>query len=232
MYPAATPPLPRVLPVADDHAGVEAPPAAPRPPCPDPADFRAAVAEYDRAAVVGAWDGPRHRTTYRTLGDGPPLILIPGIASTYRGYALTLNTLAGRFRTILYDYPGEDRGDGARLGRITHEHLVDDLFGLIEHLNVGRAFLVGLSFGWTVVLRALHREPRRFPKAAVQGAFAHRRFTPAERLALILGRLAPGTVGRLPLHQTVLAYNNQSHFPAVIEDRWTYYVEQNALTPI
>jgi len=38
-----------------------------------------------------------------------------------------------RFRTVVYDYPGENRGDEARLGRITHENLVDDLFGLIDH---------------------------------------------------------------------------------------------------
>ena len=131
--------------------------------------------------------------TYRVLGQGPPLILIPGIASTYRGYALTLNRLAERFRTILYDYPGRAsrRRRQARAGS-RHEHLVDDLFGLIDHLNLGRVFLVGLSFGSTITLRALHREPRRFPKAVVQGAFAHRRFTPAERLALVLGRLVPG----------------------------------------
>ena len=100
------------------------------------------MAAYDRDCPGrGIWDGPRYRMTYRVLGQGPPLILVPGIASTYRGYALLLNTLAARFRTILYDYPGEHPDDGARLARITHEHLVDDLFGLIDHLNLGRVFL-------------------------------------------------------------------------------------------
>jgi pimeloyl-ACP methyl ester carboxylesterase len=160
------------------------------------------------------------------------LILVPGIASTYRVYALLLNSLAGRFRTVVYDYPGEHPGDGARLGRITHEHLVDDLFGLIEHLNLGRVFLLGLSFGSTIALRALHREPRRFPRTALQGAFAWRRFAPAERLALALGRHIPGTTARLPLRQTILTYNGRSEFPSVVADRWPYYVEQNGLTPI
>ncbi|MEA2631137.1 MAG: hypothetical protein QOE66_1356, partial [Chloroflexota bacterium] len=205
---------------------------AARPPCPAPADFRAAVAAYDRDAQVGVWEGPRYRMTYRVLGQGPPLILIPGIASTYRGYALTLNTLAARFRTVVYDYPGEHPDDGARLGRISHEHLVDDLFGLIDHLNLGRVFLVGLSFGSTITLRALHREPRRFPKAVVQGAFAWRKFAPAERLALLVGRRIPGTSARLPLRRSVLAYNSKAEFPAVIADRWPYYLEQNGLTPI
>jgi pimeloyl-ACP methyl ester carboxylesterase len=169
---------------------------------------------------------------YRTLGQGPPLILVPGIAATYRGYALMLNRLAARFRTVIYDYPGEHPDDGARLGRITHANLVDDVFGLIEHLGIGRAFPVGLSFGSTIALSVLYREPRRFPKGVVQGAFAHRRFSAAERLALRFGRLLPGTTSRLPLRRRILTYNSKNHFPAIIDDRWSYYLEQNGLTPI
>src|SRR5262245_5005626 len=191
---------PRCAPVPETPSPAVGPPEAPaRPPCPAPSDFRAEVARYDQNAEVGTWNGPRYRMTYRTLGQGPPLILVPGIAATYRGYALMLNRLADRFRTVIYDYPGEHPGDGARLGRITHADLVDDVFGLIDHLKIGRAFLVGLSFGSTVVFGALHREPRRFPRAVVQGGFSHRRFTAAERIALRLGRLLPGTTARLPL---------------------------------
>jgi pimeloyl-ACP methyl ester carboxylesterase len=215
-------------------APVEVPPdsATPRQPCPAPANFRAEVARYDLAAEVGRRDGPRYRLTYRILGQGPPLFMIPGVASTYRIYALLLNRLAEHFRTILYDYPGENADDGARLVGITHDHLVDDLFGLIDHLNVGRAFLVGLSFGSTIALGALSREPRRFPRSALQGGFAHRRFSAAERWALRLGRLVPGSVSRLPLRRTVLTYNSRPEFPTLLDDRWDYYIEQNGLTPI
>lgn len=210
----------------------DAPPESSRPPCPAPADFRAEVAAFDRQAESAVWEGPRYRMRYRVLGQGPPLILAPGIAATYRGYALMLNRLSTRFRTVVYDYPGEHPDDQARLGRISHDDMVDDVFGLIEHLRIGRAFLIGLSFGSTIVLKSLHREPRRFPKAVVQGAFAHRRFTAAERIALALGRHMPGTSARLPGREHVLAYNSKSHFPAILEDRWTYYLEQNGLTPI
>jgi pimeloyl-ACP methyl ester carboxylesterase len=170
--------------------------------------------------------------TYRILGDGPPLLWVPGIASTYRVYALVLSRLAQRFRTILYEYPGDRAGDGASLGRITHAHLVDDLFGLIDHLDLGSVFLAGISFGATMVLEALAREPLRFPRSVVQGAFLRRRFTPAEHLALFLGRRVTGTAARLPLRERILAYNSRMDFPRVIEDRWPFYLEQNGLTPI
>ncbi len=169
---------------------------------------------------------------HRTLGQGPTLIWLPGIASTYRTYALVLNRLAEGFRTIQYEYPGDREGDGARLGRITHDHLVDDLIGLMDHLGIGRAHLVGISFGSTIALKALERAPGRFSRAVVQGAFAHRRFTAAERLALFLGRRVPGTAARLPLRQTILAYNNKMDFPRIIEDRWPIYLEENGQTPI
>ena len=170
--------------------------------------------------------------TYRVLGEGPPLVVLPGIASTYRGYCLTLNRLAERFQTLLIDYPGDHPDDEARPSKIAHADLVDDVFRLLDHLKIGRAFLFGLSFGSTVTLGALHREPRRFPRAAVQGGFAYRRFSVAEKLALRFGRLVPGTVKHLPFQRRILEWNNRSEFPAILNDRWECYVEQNGLTPI
>ncbi len=149
---------------------------------------------YDASAQVGHWAGPRYRMTYRIKGQGPPLILVPGIASTYRTYALLLNQLGDRFRTIVYDYPGENPGDGANLAQINHDQLVDDLFGLIDHLNIGRVFLVGLSFGSTIVLKALHREGRRFPRSAVQGGFAHRDFSRARAVGPAAGPVGSGHI--------------------------------------
>jgi 3-oxoadipate enol-lactonase len=213
----------------DSTAAIE----APDPPlCQPPANVRREVQRYEAEAEVGTWSGPRYRMTYRVLGGGPPLIWLPGIAATHRVYALVLNRLAERFQTIQYEYPGDQSGDGARLNRITHDHLVEDLFGLIDHLRIGRVFLAGISFGSTIALRALYSEPRRFPRTVVQGAFAHRRFTAAEQLALFLGRRFPGNAARLPLRETVLAYNNKLEFPRIIEDRWPFYLEENGLTPI
>lgn len=197
-----------------------------------PLDFAREVADYDAEAEVGEWPGPRYNLRYRTLGNGPLLVLIPGIAATYRGYGPTLRRLARRFRTVIYDYPGEHPGDRADLGRITHDDLVDDVFGLIDHLEADRAYLFGLSFGTTITLSALHRRPQSFPKAALQGGFAHRGFSPAERMALLLGRRLPGTSARLPFRNQALAISSKRHFPSGQDDLWAFYLEQNGLTPI
>lgn len=206
-------------------------PASP-PRCAPPADLAAELAAYDAAAAVRAWAGPRYRMTYRRLGSGPTLVVVPGIAATYRSYALLLNRLAAEFETIHYDYPGVEPGDGARLGRIGHEDLVDDLIGLLDHLGRSSAYVLGISFGSTVALAALARECGRFPRAVVQGGFAHRAYTLAERLALAVGRRVPGTLSSLPLRERVLAWNSRDSFPAALAPRWRYYVEDNARTRI
>lgn len=213
------------------------PPSAPplqdgRAACQPPANLRAELATYDQRARVETWAGPRYRLTHRTLGSGPPLILVPGIAATYRGYALLLNRLAEHFTATVYDYPGDNQDDQARLGRIKHPHLCDDLLGLIEHLGHRDAFVFGLSFGSTVTLGALSKSPAHFRGAAVQGAFAHRRYTPAERAALFVGRRFPGTIAALPFRESILGWNNRSAFPTVLADRWNDYLADNARTPI
>jgi pimeloyl-ACP methyl ester carboxylesterase len=198
----------------------------------EPADFRSEVLDYDRKADVRTWDGPRHRLTFRVLGEGVPIVLLPGLASTYRGYAPTLLRLSQRFRTITLDYPGENRDDGADLGQIQHDDLVDDVIELLDHLKLSSAFLFGLSFGSTISLKALYRAPERFPRAVLQGAFARRRLMPPERLALALGRRIKGTTSRLPFHELGLSRNNKTTFPSHSPDRWDHYVEENGLTPI
>lgn len=195
-------------------------------------DFRTELAEYERLAEVRHWRGPRHRMTYRVLGEGPALMLVPGLASTYRSYGPTLLRLARRFRTIQFDYPGEDPEDGANLRAIDHVDLVDDLFGLLDELGLATVYPFGLSFGSTITLKALHRAPRRFPKAALQGGFARRKLMPAERVALAVGRRISGKTSRLPFHRRGLAINNRATFPAARPDLWDYYVEENGLTPI
>ncbi len=190
------------------------------------------MARYDAAADVRAFQTPRYRMTYRVLGKGPALFVLPGIAGTHQCYAMLLNRLAESFQTILVTYPGDEPGDGARLGRITHQHLAADTLALLSHLDLARAYLLGISFGSTVAFSMLAQAPDRFVKAVVQGAFAARRYTPAERLTLALGKRFPGTVRSLPFRERVLTWNCQADFSRPIRDRWPLFLEQHARTRV
>lgn len=79
--------------------------------------------------------------------------------------------LSRRWRTVTYDH----RGTGATLNRaprITFDMLVDDLFRVLDHLDIGRCVLAGESSGALVVLEAALRQPQRFDGLVLVGGRA------------------------------------------------------------
>ena len=195
-------------------------------------DFLAEINEYDSHCYVGRWLSRFGWVTHRRLGEGPGLVVIPGIASTYRGYAPILNRLSRSFETVVFDYPGEHRDDESDLSAIRHENLVENLLGLVDHLELDRPSLFGPSFGSTILLGALIQAPGRFGRSVTQGGFVHRKLGPLERLALSIGRRIPGTLAAVPFRKSVLALKNRAGFQGNAEKSWPIYLEQNGFTPI
>lgn len=77
--------------------------------------------------------------------------------------------LSRRWRCITYDH----RGTGAtrhRGGPITPQLLVDDLFRVLDTLQVERCVLAGESMGGVTVLQAVLRAPERFSGLVLVGA--------------------------------------------------------------
>ena len=77
--------------------------------------------------------------------------------------------LSRRWRCITYDH----RGTGAtrhRGGPITAQMLVDDLFRVLDALQVERCILAGESMGGLTVLQAVLRAPERFSGLVLVGA--------------------------------------------------------------
>jgi 3-oxoadipate enol-lactonase len=68
--------------------------------------------------------------------------------------------LADRVRFISFDVRGLGRSSLSRSAFML-EHLVDDLFALLDRLSIESAMLCGLSMGGYIALRAAQREPGR-----------------------------------------------------------------------
>ena len=81
---------------------------------------------------------------YEVRGTGEPLVLIHAGIADGRMWDWQLDVFAGRCRTIRYDM----RGFGATevVERVPYSHH-EDLRGLLDVLDVGRALLVGCSMG-------------------------------------------------------------------------------------
>ena len=179
-------------------------PDDPAPSCSQPLRLESALAGFEREAVPGELDAGRYRMRYRVWGRGPALIFIHGLSPiTPASFVLPMSRLAEKFCCISYELPC-GVGDGASLGSYRHEHLADDLFALCDHLHLETAVPIGVSFGSTIAIRALARDPARFPTGIIQGGFARRPLAWTEVLLARFARYWPGSIRRLPLHDVVL----------------------------
>ena len=92
--------------------------------------------------------------------DGPAVVLLHGFPLDHRMWKPQFPALEKKWRVVAPDFRGQGRSEVGD-GQFTIEHLVDDLFGILDGLKIPRAVLVGLSMGGYVALRAAEREPGR-----------------------------------------------------------------------
>lgn len=88
---------------------------------------------------------------YRVIGAGDPVLLVHGYTDRVEMWAGTADSLARDFRVIVPDWRGfglsTKLGDPADYGR----KMVDDLAGLLEHLDVRATHAMGYSAGAVLV---------------------------------------------------------------------------------
>ncbi|MGF1611336.1 MAG: 3-oxoadipate enol-lactonase [Kiloniellales bacterium] len=85
---------------------------------------------------------------YRVEGPeaAPALVFANSLGTDFRIWDALLDHLGGRFRAIRYDKRGQGLSDCAAAPYSIADH-VGDLAGLLNHLGVERAVVVGLSIG-------------------------------------------------------------------------------------
>jgi pimeloyl-ACP methyl ester carboxylesterase len=99
------------------------------------------------------------RVAYQdTGGGGPAVVFSHGLLMDGEMFAPQVEALRGDFRCITWDQRGHGESDEAT-EPFTYWDSAADLFALAEHLGVERAFLVGMSQGGFVSLRAALRRP-------------------------------------------------------------------------
>ncbi|CUU56889.1 2-succinyl-6-hydroxy-2,4-cyclohexadiene-1-carboxylate synthase [Parafrankia irregularis] len=94
--------------------------------------------------------------------DGPPVVLVHGIAGTTADWARVAPDLAATRRVIAYDQRGHgasDRADGR--SSYTFDLLLTDLLALLDTLGLTAVDLIGHSMGGVVALRCALEHPGR-----------------------------------------------------------------------
>ena len=149
-------------------------------------------AEFSPSWGVTGYAHLTHYTVeYCELGNGPPLVLIPGLAGGFGLLGPLARVLSKHFRVISYQLRGE--GDCFALRRrFELADLANDLAEFLDLLCLENPTIMGVSFGGILGLEFAARFPHRLGDLVVQGVGA--RFERG-----LLERVAGTVLSRFPL---------------------------------
>jgi len=153
----------------------------------------AASSLADLAADDGTGLAPLsgYSASYSVVGDGPPLVVLPGLAGGTALLRPLVERLARAFRVFAVELRGEANPFDIRR-RFTAEDLVGDVLEFLALHQLERPLLLGVSFGGAVALELASRHACRIGGLVVQGADL--RFEPT-----LLRRVAGDILSGYPL---------------------------------
>jgi pimeloyl-ACP methyl ester carboxylesterase len=139
-----------------------------------------------------------HRAIYRTVGSGPPVVLIHGMVNSSRHWKDVAMRLADRYRVVAPDLIGHGdsatpRGDYS-LG--AHAAAIRDL---LTAIGIERATVVGHSLGGGVAMQFFWQFPQRVERLAlISSGGLGREVSPLLRAAALPGASAALWVAAQP----------------------------------
>ena len=102
---------------------------------------------------------------YVEVGEGPPILLIPGAFSTYRHWNRVIPHLSKQYKLLCLDYLGTGDSDKPRSGfKYTIEEQTDLIVKMIETLKISKVHILGVSYGGAIALNLAARYPEKVGK--------------------------------------------------------------------
>jgi pimeloyl-ACP methyl ester carboxylesterase len=115
----------------------------------------------DRPIAMRHADVNGVRIAYRVRGSGPPLVLIMGYRLSSRAWPLDfIEKLAERFTVVLFDNRGTGESDKPTTG-YEISNMARDVCGLVDHLVIARANILGYSMGGAIAQEFVRQFPDR-----------------------------------------------------------------------
>ena len=108
-------------------------------------------------------------------GDGPPIVALHGLASSAHWYDIVAPLLCGRYRIVAPDQRGHGQTTQAPAG-YDWATLSADVTGLMDHLGLEQASVLGHSWGGHVASDLAARYPERITRLVmIEGGFLNGR---------------------------------------------------------
>lgn len=132
------------------------------------------------------------RLYHEVRGSGESVLLIPGLGASCRSWDPIIDVLSQPFSTIAPDNRGTGRSQAKRpVNRL--QDYVSDLVELLDHLQVDRAHVVGLSLGGMIAQRLAIDHPGRVNRLVLIST-AHRFGMYLREMTMLIGQ----TMHRFP----------------------------------
>lgn len=109
------------------------------------------------AGATGLVEHNGGRIVFQTAGTGDALVFIHGFALDRRVWLRQMERFRSRYRVVAYDCRGFGRSS-IPTGSYSH---ADDLRGLLDHLKIAKAHLVGLSMGGRIAVNFAIARPEQ-----------------------------------------------------------------------
>jgi pimeloyl-ACP methyl ester carboxylesterase len=154
---------------------------------------------------------------YEIRGSGDPLIVLHGAIGSMEMFGDNLARIAERRRVISVDLQGHGRtGDIDR--PLRYEAMADDIAGLLDHLDLGQADVLGYSLGGGVAMATGVRHRARVRRLVLASIAMRRRDYFPEILAGFdaLGPAAAPAMNRSRFHAHYAAVSPRPDFPALL----------------
>ncbi len=110
---------------------------------------------------------------YKIEGSGEPLIMIMGVASSLRAWYFQTRVFKKHFRVITFDNRGCGDSDKP-IEPYSIRTMADDAAGLMEHLGIEKAHVLGISMGGMIAQELAINYPEKINKLILGCTFAKR----------------------------------------------------------
>lgn len=101
---------------------------------------------------------------YEIYGEGEPLILLNGIMMSHLSWKLFAQQLSKDKKLILFDFLDQGNSDKLIGVEYNHDLQVEVLKALLDHLNIKKANILGISYGGEIALQFSLKFPEHINK--------------------------------------------------------------------